>query len=93
MYKQSFLYSEAQIENMDVSTVQSDHIRQKLSGGSWDDHSFRGYIEKLVRLECFILKGGPQTFREGIDFYFLRTTLAKDYSSLLQELRPEAHGR
>jgi hypothetical protein len=77
---------------MDISTVRSDHIRQRLGEGSLEDHAFRGYIEKLMRLESFILKGGPQSFWEGIDFYFLRTTHAKDYSMLLQELRPESHG-
>lgn len=78
---------------MDLTTIRSDHIRQKLAEGSLDDHSFRNYVEKLMRLENLIQKGGPQSFWEGIDFYFLRTTLAKDYSELLQELRPESHSR
>ena len=78
---------------MDISTIRSDHIKQKLSEGSLDNHAFRNYIEKLVRLENFIMQGGPQSFTDGIDFYFLRTTHATDYSLILQELRPESHGR
>ncbi len=76
---------------MDVSAIRSDFIRQKLAEGSLEDHSFRDYIEKLMKLETLIANGGPQSFWEGIDFYFLRTTHAKEYSTLLQELRPESH--
>ncbi len=78
---------------MDLSTIQSDHVRQKLSEGSLDDHTFRNQVEKLMRIERFIADGGPQSFWEGIEFYFLRTTYAKDYSLILQELRPESHKR
>ncbi len=78
---------------MDVSAIRSDLIRQKLAEGSLKDHSFRDYIEKLMKLETFIANGGPQSFWEGIDFYFLRTTHAKEYSILLSELQPESHKR
>lgn len=47
------------------------------------------YIRDLVKLEYFIHSEGPQSFRSGIDFYFLKSRYEKEYVEMLHELKPD----
>ncbi len=64
-------------------------VRELIEHNPMPDARTRAYITDLVRLESFILAEGPQTFRAGIDFYFLKTRYEKEYVEMLHELKPE----
>ena len=64
-------------------------IRELIERSPHPDARTRAYIQDLIRLESFIHAEGPQSFRAGIDFYFLKTRYEKEYVEMLQELKPE----
>lgn len=64
-------------------------IRELIEHNLHPDARTRAYIHDLVRLESFIHAEGPQSFRAGIDFYFLTMRYEKEYIEMLHELKPE----
>ena len=64
-------------------------IRELIERNPNPDARMRAYIADLVRLESFIHAEGPQSFRAGIDFYFLKTRYEREYIEMLHELKPE----
>ncbi len=68
---------------------QTNLIRELIERNPHPDARVRAYIHDLVRLESFIHAEGPQSFRAGIDFYFLTARYEKEYVEMLHELKPE----
>lgn len=64
-------------------------IKELLENNPHPDALVQKYIRDLLKLEYFIHSEGPQSFRSGIDFYFLKTRYEQEYVEMLRELNPE----
>jgi len=69
--------------------IQSAFVKGIVEKQEVVDAKFRIYIHDLVKIEDIVSIGGPGSFKEGINFYFLRTKYKKEYREILREMNPQ----
>lgn len=69
--------------------VKSDYALEIIEKQKVKDARFKVYIKDLAKIEDIVSSGGPRSFREGINFYFLRTRYKEEYRKILRELNPQ----
>lgn len=68
--------------------IRSKYIRQLVGRTSWRDAQARTYVESLITLERFILRG-ISGFVSGIYYDHLKSGFRKEWEIICGELRPE----
>lgn len=66
--------------------TRSIFVRNRIRGSSWTDD--REYIDRLVKLECYILNG-PRCFADALQYRHLKEKYRTEWEKIYQELKPE----
>ena len=68
--------------------VKSLFIRNLIKDHNYYNYVFRDYVYDLIRLEEFIMCGGPNSFSSSMVFHSLKSSYRFEYEVLLKELKP-----
>ena len=68
--------------------IKSEFIKNKIKETSWKD---REYIDDLIQIENFILRGGPNSMAGGYLYHNLKISYRREWEIIYKELNPKRY--
>ena len=68
--------------------IKSEFIRNKIKETSWEA---REYIDDLIKIEDFILRGGPHNWSGAMYYHQLKTNYRREWEIIYEELNPKKY--
>jgi hypothetical protein len=75
---------------MPYAAVKSEFVKNLIRGASWKDRAHRKYVDDLIEIERYVLKG-PSGFADALHEGMLKAKYNQEYMTIFKELKPEQY--
>lgn len=87
MYTGGLLFTSKEAFGVTWQEVATQYVIDRIQGANYDTD--REYIRALVKIEAYVLRGGPQSFAEAVVWRELCRRYPGDVSRIQKELNPQ----